>query len=208
MIQLNRRHRVARRRHRLGTARHAVAALEFAIVAPVFVILLVGVVDLSRALWLTMRLETAVAAATNYALVNEAWANTATTATAPNVTTLATNVAQIMGANLGTTLTSGSVIVNNGITALVTAGTVSTGGSANLAACYCPSGTTSPWTWGTAVTCGSACATSGGAAAGYAGQFVAIHTTQTFVPIFSSYNLIPNNQISANAMVEINEPAT
>jgi hypothetical protein len=162
-------------------------------VAPFFVIILVGLVDMGRLVWLRMTIETAVAAASNYALVNQSLVGSASGAT------LAASLGAVMQANLGVTLTGGTAVVNNGPTVTITNGIAANSGTAaNADSCYCPTGTSSPWIWGSTATCGSSCASGL-----TAGKFVAITETQTFVPIFSLYNLVANNQVTAGAMVQV-----
>ena len=177
--------------HRWRNTQAAVAAVEFAMAMPVFILAFVGLVDLGRLVLLQMRLDADTAAASNYAAANASLVNSTS---APSLASL---IAQAMGGNLSATLNSGKVIVNNGSTGTVTNGTVAISGDASTAdVCYCPTGSSSPWTWGSSVTCGSTCSTGL-----LAGKFVSITETQIFSPIFSAYSFTRSNQISATAMV-------
>jgi Flp pilus assembly protein TadG len=179
------------RRRRAG--RRGVAAVEFGIAMPVFALVLVGLVDLGRVVLLRLRLETDVAACVNYAVVNSSMVNSGSGAA------LAASLGQVMGGNLGGTLTSGVAIVNDGPSVTITNGTAATSGIAgNADYCYCPSGTSSPWTWGSAVPCGSTCGSGT-----LAGKFVTITETVTYTPIFATYHMVPNNQVSASAIVQV-----
>ncbi len=188
-----RRMQKARRKSAARTATRGVAAMEFAVTMPLLALMMVGLVDLGRAIDLRLRLEADVAAAANLAIVQASQVSSA------NGATLATSIGDAMGGNLGTTLTSGVVIVNNGPTVTISNGVATaSGAAANADDCYCPTGTAPPYAWNSAVTCGSTC--TGG---GYAGKFVSVSETQSFVPAFSSYGLLPSNQISASAIVQV-----
>jgi Flp pilus assembly protein TadG len=173
--------------------RRGVAALEFCVIAPMFILMLAGLIDLGNVMWLRMRLEASVSAATNVALQNPTMVSAASGAS------LASNMASVLGANLGATLQSGTVIVNNGPAVSVSNGVqTASGTAANANSCYCPSGTGSPWTWGSAVTCASACANGA-----YGGKYVTVAETQTYQPLFSTYGMVKNNQVSASAIVQV-----
>jgi len=166
-----------------------IAAIEFAIIAPLFCLLFVAAIDIGSAVYTRFKLDAAVSAGANYALINAA--NVSST----NGATLGSNIAAIV---------ENRIVVNNGPTVTVsggtstTPGTQTTGGTnAPADSCYCPTGTTTSFTWGAAQTCGSAC--SGG---GRAGKFVTVVATRTYNPIFSNYGLIANDTITASATVE------
>jgi Flp pilus assembly protein TadG len=177
----------------VGSGRSGIAALEFCIIAPVLIFILAALVDLGNVMWLRMRLETSVSAATNYALAN------ASTAGSQNGAALSTTMAQALGANLGAPLQSGTVVVNNGFTVTINKGIATVSGNAtNADSCYCPTGSSPSWSWGSAVGCGSTCANGG-----YAGKYVTVTETQTYTPIFRTYGMVPNNQISAAGIVQV-----
>ena len=189
---------LARRRRSLLADDRGIAAIEFAVIAPLFCLLFVAAIDIGSAVYTRFKLDAAVSAGANYALINAA--NVSATGGA----TLASNIAAIVENGVASGYANEAIVVNNGPTATVSggtpsaAGTLSTGGTnAPADSCYCPTGTTTAFTWGAAKTCGSACA--GGAVAG---KFVTIVATRTYNPIFSSYGLIANNTITASATVE------
>jgi Flp pilus assembly protein TadG len=60
----------ARRRGRALACRRGAAAVEFAIIAPVFLVLVLGTVELGRAMWIKGSIQFAVEETSRYALVN------------------------------------------------------------------------------------------------------------------------------------------
>lgn len=168
------------------------AAVEFGLLAPVFVILFAGVIDIGSALYTQVRLEAAIAAGTNYALVHMGNVSSA------NGASLASSIATVVTTSNGGSAADGTVVVNNGPTVTVTAGArASSGTAANADSCYCPTGSPASWTWGSAVVCGNAC--TGG---GRAGKFVAVTASYSYTALFSSYGFVPNGTITAGAMVQ------
>jgi Flp pilus assembly protein TadG len=175
--------------------RRGVAAVEFALVTPIFCLLLAGIVDLGGALYTKFKLDAAVTAGTNFAQVNAGNVSSA------NGQTLANNIATIVETSQGASWADDGVVVNDGPAATVSGGTSSTSGTAsNADLCYCPTGTPGSFTWGSAVTCGSACP---GLNTGYAGKFVTITASHGYTPIFSSYGIVQNDTISASAAVQV-----
>lgn len=175
-----------------------IAAVEFAVIAPLFCLLFVAAIDIGSAVYTRFKLDAAVSAGANYALINAA------NVSAAGGATLASNIAAIVENGVSSGYANEAIVVNNGPTATVSggtptsAGTLTTGGSnAPADSCYCPTGTTTSFTWGSAMTCAAACP--GG---GIAGKFVTVVATRTYNPIFSSYGLIANNTITASATVE------
>ena len=175
-----------------------IAAVEFAIIAPLFCLLFVAAIDIGSAIYTRFKLDAAVSAGANYTLINGANVN------ATGGAALGSNIAAIVENSVSAGYANEAIVVNNGPTVTVSggtstvAGTLTTGGTNTPAdSCYCPSGTTTAFTWGAAQTCGSSCA--GG---GLAGKFVTIVATRTYNPIFSSYGLIANNTITASTTVE------
>jgi Flp pilus assembly protein TadG len=169
-----------------------IAALEFALLSPIFVLILAGTVDLGGLVTTKFRLDTAVAAGSNYVLVN------ATQVSSTSGATLATNVATIVTTSDTATTANGTVVVNDGPQVTVSGGSQSSGGTAaNANLCYCPTGTPSSLTWGSSVTCGSTC-TSGG----IAGKFVLITATYTYNAIFSSYSFTNGGVVTSGALVQ------
>jgi Flp pilus assembly protein TadG len=166
------------RRLLIGRLDAGIAAVEFGLLAPLFLIVLAGAIDIGAALYTQIRLEAAIAAGANYALVHASAVNLTDAASlASNITTIVTT------SNAGPAA-GGTVVVNNG----------------HADMCYCPTGPTgSPpsWTWGTAATCGTTC--TGG---GTAGKFITITATYSYAPYFSSYGFLPNGTISTAAMIQ------
>jgi len=167
------------------------SAVEFAMVVPIFLLLLVGIADFGGALYVKFGLNSIVSAAANYALVSNASVSSSSGAG------LASNLASIVSNARGTNWANGTVVVNNGPSATITSGTVSSSGTAsNADLCYCPVKSSSGITWGTATACASTCGSGG-----IAGKFVTIVASKSYSPIFSSYGLVRNGVISSNTVV-------
>jgi Flp pilus assembly protein TadG len=152
-----------------------VAAIEFAIYGTVFLMIVAATVDIGLLLFTQSELDAAVSAGAEYA------ANSAALV-ASNPSGLNTNISEIVNNANGTGWATSTVNVNNG--------NDSTG-------CYCPTGTPGNWTWGSTVTCGSAC--SGG---GVGGQFVTITASTTISPMFPTFGFVQSGTISRSALVE------
>jgi len=176
----------------LWRSRTGIAAIEFAFVVPVFLILLVGAVDLGLMLFEDYKLEQAVAAGAEYAAVNPTDVNST------NGPTLASSIAATVESANGTAWANDVVVVNNGPTVTVTNGTAtSSGTNSNADSCYCPTGSPPNWTWGSAVTCGSACG-----AGATAGKFVTITATAPYTPLLTAYGFIHSATLRQSATVE------
>jgi Flp pilus assembly protein TadG len=176
---------------RLSGDRAGVAAVEFAMVLPVFGLLLAGVVDLGNVLYTRFRLDSAVSAAADYVEVNAA------SVSSTGGATLGGNAASIVQSSQGSNWADASVVINDGPTSTVNNGTASAGGTAsNADSCYCPTFSAGNTTWGSGVTCGSACATGP-----TAGKFVVITASRTYTPVFSTYGIVQNGTISSSATV-------
>ena len=176
---------------RLGGDRAGVAAVEFAMVLPMFGLLLAGVVDLGNVLYTRFRLDSAVSAASDYVEVNAA------SVSSTGGATLASNAATIVQSSQGSSWANASVVINDGPTSTINNGTSSAGGTAsNADSCYCPSYSAGTTTWGSAVTCGSACASGPSA-----GKFVTITASRAYAPVFSTYGIVQNGTISSSATV-------
>ncbi len=169
-----------------------VAAIEFAIYGLVFLMIVAATVDIGMLLFTQSELDAAVSAGAEYA------ANGSTNVNSTDGATLASSIANIVANANGTNWANDTVVVNNGPTVTVTGGIVTPSGTATDADdCYCPTGTPGNWTWGSAVTCGSACSGSG-----VAGQFVTITATATISPMFPAFGFVTGNTISRSALVE------
>ena len=152
-----------------------VAAIEFAITGMVFLMIVAATVDIGLTLFTQSELDAAVSAGAEYAANGAALV-------ASNPSGLNTSISHIVKNVNGSGWATTTVNVNNG--------NDSTG-------CYCPSGTPGSWTWGSTVTCGSACA--GG---GIGGQFVTIIASRSFSPMFSGFGFVPSGTISRSALIE------
>jgi Flp pilus assembly protein TadG len=172
------------------------AAVEFALFTPVFGLLLAGTVDLGGALYTKFKLDSAVSAGANYAMVNAANAGSA------GGQAMANSISTIVETSEGTGWADNTVVVNNGpSTAVSGGGTPSTSGTAsNADACYCPTGTGSNFAFGNSTTCGNACT---GTNTGFAGKYVTISATRAYSPIFSSYGIVANNTITVTTAVQV-----
>jgi Flp pilus assembly protein TadG len=174
---------------RLAQDKRCVAMLEFALLAPLFIIIFAGVSDIGNALYTWCKLEEALAAGANYAMIE--YGSLADTALASNIATLTST------SNSGTEANT-TVNVNDGATYTVTSGSGSASGSAS-SSCYCPSGTpTNNWNWGNAVNCGTPCSGSNYTA----GKFVTITVSYNFTPFFPNFGFVSNGAITAGAAVQ------
>lgn len=174
-------------RHRNGTA-----AVEMALISPMLMILFAGIIDFGRAYQQEIELSSAVAAASQYALLNVANINSG------NAATLAATISGIVANANGAAWAGSTVTVNAGATNAIAAGVTTTSGTAARAdSCWCPTGTSASWNWGSAATCGSACA--GGT---LAGKFVTIAGTRQFTAIFTAYGLIGNITLHQSTIVQ------
>lgn len=183
----------ARRLNALRLSDAGTAAVEFAMLSPVFLLLVAATVDIGGALYTKFRVDAAVSAGANYALVQNA--NVSSTG-APD---LSTKIANLLSSSSATANTSGAVVINNGTTATLNAsGAASTSGSAAAAdSCYCPTGSGASLVWGDAVTCGGACSNGS-----IAGKFVSIVARQNYTPFFANYGIVQDGAISSSAVVQ------
>lgn len=170
-----------------------IAALEFGLIAPAFFIVLAATIDLGGELYTRFQLDAAIAAASNYVIVNADYV-------ANNPTTLASNVASIVTTINSNVSANSTVVVNNGATATVTSGGAPVTSGTASSSYYCPSGTPSSATfWGSAVAQGTSC--TGG---GLAGQFVTITASYPYTAIMTGYSFATSGRISATAVVQTN----
>ena len=152
-----------------------VAAIEFAIYALAFLMIVAATVDIGLLMFTGAQLDAAVSAGAEYAVNNAALVTS-------NPSGLNTNIANIVNNMIGTGWATSTVNVNN---------------SNDSTHCYCPTGTPGNWTWGSTVTCGSACA--GG---GIGGQFVTITASRAVSPLFPTFGFVANGTLTRNALVE------
>lgn len=141
----------------LGSKSHkaGVAALELALVAPIFVVLLLGISDLSMAFHQQLQMSSAVAAGAQYAFARGQVGDTGST--------LTTEVNSFVNAISPFSLTVTSIYNNHNNSATN---------------CYCVSGTAP--TYSSTMSCGATC-TDGSTA----GKFVSISGQFTYAPMFS-----------------------
>lgn len=178
---------------RLAADRAGATAVEFAVVTPMLALLFAGIGDFGNVLFQRFRLDSSVSAAANYAIVN------ATSVSSTGGATLASNAAAILESSQGSSWANATVVVNDGPSTTITGGVASNGGTATQAdGCYCPTGTASNITWGSATTCGSACPSGG-----LAGKFVTVVASRTYNPLFASYGIVQNGTISASTIVQV-----
>lgn len=169
------------------------AAVEFAMLAPVFFLILAGTIDLSGVVYTKFSLNAAATAATQYALINAANVN------ASSGPELAESLGKILKGNSSFTSTGGTVTVNNGSSATLANGSVTTGGTAsNADSCYCPSGSRSSFAYGAKVACGAACS-----ADLNAGKYVQVLVSRPYQSIFSNWGIVANGTISVTAQVRV-----
>lgn len=186
--------RVLRMRDR-GTA-----MVEFALIAPAFILLFAGVVDLGSAVYTRIRLESALEAGANYALLPANLSQVNSTNGAALANAIASLVVASSNSTVSTTNPAATVVVNNGpsMTVPEKGGTASAGGVvANADLLYCPTGSSPNWTWGAAVSSSATC-TSGG----QPGRFVAITVSITFNAFFPLYSFVQNGAMTAGTIVQ------
>jgi Flp pilus assembly protein TadG len=177
------------RRHDAGAS-----AVEFALVGPIYMLLLVGIIEFSMAMYSKFSLNGAVSAAANYAILN------ASQVGSTSGSTLAQNLAQIVASGHASNWANATVTVNNGPVATLNSGVVTTSGTAaNANSCYCPTRSGSLVSWGSAVTCGNAC--TGG---GIAGKFISIVATSQYASVFGSTGVLPSQTFTTSTVVETN----
>lgn len=171
------------------------AMVEFALLAPVFVLIFAGVLDLGNAMYTQIRLESALAAGVNYALLPAS----VTKVTPANAATLASNIATLVTTSDPTPQPDATVVVNNGPIVTVTSGTAVSSGSATSVdtSYYCPSGMPPNMSWGSPVAYGSSCA--GG---GKAGQFVSVTASFNYTSFFP-YSFVQNGTMTLGAAVQV-----
>jgi Flp pilus assembly protein TadG len=180
-------------RRSLFRRRDGTAAVELALISPMLMILLAGIIDFGRAYREEIELSSAVAAASQYALLKVDSINST------NAAALASTLSGIVANTNGAAWAGATVTVNDGATNAVAGGVATASGTAaNADSCWCPTGASAAWSWGAAAaTCGTACA--GGT---LAGKFVTIAGTRQFTAIFTAYGLIGNITLHQSTIVQ------
>ena len=179
---------------RFGLQEGGASAVEFALVAPIYMLLFVAVVDLSMAMYSKFSLNGSVSAAANYTILNASQVGSTSGAT------LAQNLALIVADAHASNWANATITVNDGPVATLSGGVVTTSGTASSAnSCYCPTGSGSNITWGSAMTCGATC--TGG---GVAGKFVSIVATNQYTSLFGATGIIPSQTFTTSTVVETN----
>jgi Flp pilus assembly protein TadG len=168
--------------------RAGIATVEFAIIVPILLLILVAMADFGLVLYARFGLNENVSASANYAIVK------ASDVSSSGGAGLATSLASVVPSTVDVT-----VVVNNGPSVTRTSGVSSSSGTAsNADSCYCPTVSGSTVTWGSAMTCKSACSGSG-----LAGKFVSINASVAYSPLFGSYGFVRNGTLSTFTIVQV-----
>jgi Flp pilus assembly protein TadG len=171
-------------RDRIGTS-----TIEFAMVVPVVMLILAGIVDIGRLLNTKFNLDTSMATAVNYTLVNAEMVNPSDGAT------LLGRLANILIDGGGMPV---RVSINDGLALDVTSNASNTSGSAASAdLCYCPTQAGASISWGPSKACGAACADGS-----VAGKFVVMSASAPFAPLFTGFGIIEDDAITVRAVVK------
>jgi Flp pilus assembly protein TadG len=178
---------------RFAREKNGVSAVEFALLAPVFCLIFAGTIDFGGSLYTRFNLNASVAAASNYALLNGA------SATSTGGRALADATAALIASTQTENWADAVVVVNNGPATTIRAGAVSkTGTAANADSCYCPTIAPAGVVWGSAMTCGGACA--GG---GVAGKFVSISGSRAVTPLLPAISRVEAGTAVERAIVQV-----
>lgn len=170
------------------SAESGASAVEFALLVPIMLLLLGVMLDFGFNLVMRFSVTQSVSSSSNYAVVN------GTSVSSSSGATLAQSLATLVPTAIDVAIT-----VNNGPALTRTSGTVSTSGTAsNADICYCPSLSGGAVTWGSSVSCGSACPTGGG----FSGKYVAITGKQMYTPMFGVLGISRSGWISSSALVQ------
>ena len=171
-----------------------VSAVEFALVSPVLIVILAATVDIGASLKAKFDLSSAISAGSNYALLG------ADKVSSTGGGTLAANIMAVVTSGLGSSGGNIQVVVNNGAAVNYNASTATatqSGTASNSDLCYCPTVSGSTVTWGSSVTCSTACPKGG-----VSGKFVAIAASRPFAPLFGGLGIVNSGNISVEAMVQ------
>ena len=94
---------------RIRRSQRGATAVEFALVAPIFLIMVIGVFELGRAMWIRASMQYAVEETTRYAIVN-------TSATTSALATYAASAYSSSGINISGATFSATQATTSGIT--------------------------------------------------------------------------------------------
>ena len=181
------------RHNTLSGQEQGTALVEFTLVLPILVLLLAMAIDFGTVLHARFRLNAAVSAGANYALVH------GNEATSSGASALARAIAVLVADSQGPGWAAASGLVNNGPRAVRDAYGLSEDGSANhVNDCYCLAGGADAPLWGSAVPCGDECPSSG-----YAGRFVLVEAGHDYNPVFSNYGMVSDGRLTVRAVVQI-----
>lgn len=176
-------------RRRFLCAEEGASAVEFALLVPIMLLIVGVMLDFGFNLVMRFSVTQAVSASSNYAVVN------GTSVSSTGGAGLAQNLVTLVPAAI-----DAAVVVNNGPAVTRASGVSAVSGTAsNADKCYCPSVGGSVVSWGSAVTCGSTCASGGG----FAGKYVAITGKQMYNPMFGVLGISRAGWISASALVQV-----
>lgn len=177
---------------RLFRDRRGGAALEFALLSPILAFLLAAAADFGGVVHMKLRVENAVSAAANYAIVNSS-------RVAPDAAeAFARDLVSIIALNAAG-VSVDEVVVNNAASAALVHGSVISSSMAGSAdACYCPSLSAGGLAWGASVACGGSCPDST-----RPGRFITVRVSQPYTPLISGYGVIQNNTVSVRTRVQV-----
>ncbi|TRW17314.1 TadE/TadG family type IV pilus assembly protein [Glacieibacterium frigidum] len=176
---------------RIWRARGGAVAVEFAIIAQVFAVIFAGTAEIGIIYLKRLQLNNTLAAATNYAMVNTAAVSSAGGAA------LATTLAAVLTDDGVAAPATVTIVVNNGPRRSILNGAATTAGTAADAdRCYCPTATTTV-TWGSPVTCGSACASGL-----RGGKFVELRVSRPHTALFSGFGGVRDGKIALMSLVQ------
>jgi Flp pilus assembly protein TadG len=157
-------------------ANAGVAAVEFAFCSTILLTAVAGTVDIGLLLYTEFELDTAVNAGAQFAANNAATVGS-------NPSTLNSDISSIVDNLNGTGWATSTVDVNN---------------NNDTTGCYCPSGTSGNWTWGSTGTCGTSCPSGGG----IYGQFVTVTARRSISPIFTAWGFVSAGTATRSVLVE------
>jgi Flp pilus assembly protein TadG len=163
-----------------------VSAIEFALIAPILTLILVAGLDLGLALLQRFELNSALNAATSYALVNRTRVGSAEGSALANE--LATLIAMEVRPN-----TSVAVDLNNGPQASVAGNVLTASGISSQAnMCWCPKRDGADIDWGSSRSCGTPCS-----GLGQAGKFVSVTLSQPYESLLFDFGVAVDGTLKA-----------